>query len=125
MTMTCVVYLPSVYTADLISLFSFRPNPASGPVSDEQAFEAIKAGVDALPAGTKMFLNSGASHPLEKRSQYSYFVSGEFYDNNWGTGNLKLLNRFFAKYPEYADRTFLSVKGGMRGQPPQITPDAS
>ena len=34
---------------------------APPPVSDEQAFEAIKAGVDALPAGTKMFLNSGRS----------------------------------------------------------------
>ncbi|KAF9068477.1 aldo/keto reductase [Rhodocollybia butyracea] len=74
------------------------------PVSDEQAFEAIKAGVGALPAGTKMFLNSG-----------------EFYDNSWGTGNLKLLSRFFAKYPEYAERTFLSVKGGVR----ERTPDGS
>jgi hypothetical protein len=29
------------------------------PVPDEQCFEAIKAGVDALPTGAKMFLNSG------------------------------------------------------------------
>jgi hypothetical protein len=29
------------------------------PVPDEQCFEAIKAGVDALPPGTKMFLNAG------------------------------------------------------------------
>ncbi|KAG9092646.1 hypothetical protein FRC07_011611 [Ceratobasidium sp. 392] len=29
------------------------------------------------------------------------------------TANLELLNRFFAKYPEYADRTFLSVKGAL------------
>jgi pyridoxine 4-dehydrogenase len=29
------------------------------PVPDEQCFEAIKAGIDALPAGTKMFLNGG------------------------------------------------------------------
>ncbi|KAF9073210.1 aldo/keto reductase [Rhodocollybia butyracea] len=91
-----------------LMMMTWRPNPASGPVSDEQAFEAIKAGVDALPAGTKMFLNSA-----------------EFYDNNWGPTNLQLLNRFFTKYPKYADRTFLSVKGGMRGKPPHITPDAS
>lgn len=31
--------------------------------SDEQAFEAIKSGIDALPVGTKMFLNSGKSYP--------------------------------------------------------------
>ena len=29
------------------------------------------------------------------------------------TANLELLARFFEKYPDYADRTFLSVKGGM------------
>lgn len=31
----------------------------SVPLSDEDAFEAIKAGVDAMPEGVKMFLNSG------------------------------------------------------------------
>ncbi|KAI0796124.1 aldo/keto reductase [Abortiporus biennis] len=61
---------------------------------DEVAFEAIKAGVDALPPGVKMFLNSG-----------------EFYAPDLGPGNLELLSRFFEKYPEYAERTFLSVKG--------------
>ncbi|KAI0079966.1 aldo/keto reductase [Panus rudis PR-1116 ss-1] len=65
------------------------------PVPDEEAFAAIKAGIDALPTGAKMFLNSG-----------------EFYANDFGPGNLELLSRFFEKYPEYADRTFLSVKGG-------------
>ncbi|KIK56438.1 hypothetical protein GYMLUDRAFT_99239 [Collybiopsis luxurians FD-317 M1] len=64
------------------------------PISDEEAFESIKAGVDALPPGTKMFLNSG-----------------EFYGQNWGPENLQLLRRFYEKYPEYADKTFLSVKG--------------
>ncbi|KAL1939739.1 hypothetical protein VTO73DRAFT_9772 [Trametes versicolor] len=64
-------------------------------VPDELAFEAIKSGIDALPPGVKMMLNSS-----------------EFYDINWGTTNLELLARFYEKYPEYADRTFLSVKGG-------------
>ncbi|PCH38099.1 aldo/keto reductase [Wolfiporia cocos MD-104 SS10] len=73
-------------------------------VPDEQCFEAIKAGIDALPAGAKMFLNSG-----------------EFYANDLSTGNLELVARFFEKYPEYADRTFLSVKGGLNG----LTPDSS
>lgn len=29
------------------------------PLPDEEAFEAIKAGVDAMPPGVKMLLNSG------------------------------------------------------------------
>lgn len=29
------------------------------PVPDEQCFEAIKAGIDALPPGVKMFINGG------------------------------------------------------------------
>ena len=31
----------------------------NGNVPDEQAFESIKSGVDALPPGAKMILNSG------------------------------------------------------------------
>lgn len=67
------------------------------PVADEQCFEAIKAGVDALPPGTKMFLNGG-----------------EFYGHNLATTNLEMIARFFEKYPEYVDKTFLSIKGGLK-----------
>ncbi|CCO37379.1 pyridoxine 4-dehydrogenase [Rhizoctonia solani AG-1 IB] len=67
------------------------------PPSDEQCFESIIAGINAAPAGVKVFLNAG-----------------EFY-GTWPnvTANLELLNRFFTKYPEYAERTFLSVKGAI------------
>ena len=34
----------------------------------------------------------------------------EFYAPDLGTGNLELLSRFYEKYPEYAEKTFLSVK---------------
>ncbi|KAF9064030.1 aldo/keto reductase [Rhodocollybia butyracea] len=85
-----------------LMLMTWTPSP----VSDEQAFEAIKAGVDALPSGTKAFLNSG-----------------EFYAMDWGTSNLQLLSRFYAKYPEYADKTFLSVKGGIRNGGPDGSMD--
>ncbi|KAI9463925.1 NADP-dependent oxidoreductase domain-containing protein [Russula earlei] len=68
---------------------------SQNPISDAEAFAAIKGGVDALPSGVKMFLNSA-----------------EFYGPNLSTANLELLARFFDKYPDYADRTFLSVKGG-------------
>ncbi|KAJ7359101.1 aldo/keto reductase [Mycena albidolilacea] len=64
--------------------------------TDEVCFASLKAGIDGLPAGAKMFLNSS-----------------EFYSNTWGPENLELLSRFFAKYPDYADKTFLSVKGAM------------
>ncbi|KAI0720960.1 aldo/keto reductase [Cerioporus squamosus] len=77
-----------------------------GSVSDEEALEAIKAGVDALPPGVKMFLNSS-----------------EFYAADFGTGNLELLSRFYEKYPDYAEKTFLSVKGG--NKPKALIPDSS
>jgi pyridoxine 4-dehydrogenase len=38
--------------------------------------------------------------------------TAEFYDDKASTANLDLLAAFFEKYPEYADKTFLSVKGG-------------
>ncbi|KAI0643669.1 aldo/keto reductase [Trametes meyenii] len=78
------------------------------PASDEQAFEAIKAGVDALPAGVKMVLNSA-----------------QFYGQGWSTMNLELLSRFFEKYPEYADRTFLMVKGGYNPDKPGLDNSAA
>jgi hypothetical protein len=43
-------------------------------------------------------------------SPWPYLPVGEFYAQDRGTGNLEMLSRFFEKYPEYADRAFLSVK---------------
>ncbi|KAJ2922171.1 hypothetical protein H1R20_g14926, partial [Candolleomyces eurysporus] len=79
---------------------TWTPNPAP----DEQCFEAIRAAVDVLPPGAKMVLNSG-----------------EFYAQDWGTGNLQLLSRFYAKHPEYAEKTFLSVKGGVKNRGPDCS----
>ncbi|KZV71899.1 aldo/keto reductase [Peniophora sp. CONT] len=76
------------------------------PVPDEQAFEVIKASIDAVPAGCKMLLNSS-----------------QFYANDLGTGNLEVLARFFEKHPGYADKVFLSVKGGTK--PGTLNPDPS
>jgi len=76
------------------------------PISDNEAFAAIKGGIDALPPDVKMFLNSA-----------------EFYGPGLSTANLELLARFFDEYPEYADRTFLSVKGGF--VPGQLVADGS
>ena len=39
----------------LTRILSWKPNP----VPDEQCFEAIKAGINGLPPGAKMFLNGG------------------------------------------------------------------
>ncbi|KAI0055712.1 aldo/keto reductase [Artomyces pyxidatus] len=69
-------------------------------IPDEQAFASLKAGMDSLPPGTKMFLNSG-----------------EFYGLDPPTANLELLARFFERYPEYTDKAFLSVKCGMSFNP--------
>jgi aryl-alcohol dehydrogenase-like predicted oxidoreductase len=43
----------------------------------------------------------------------SHDVLAEFYGPDLTVANLELLSRFFEKYPEFADRTFLSVKGGL------------
>ncbi|KAG8748687.1 hypothetical protein FRC10_000078 [Ceratobasidium sp. 414] len=88
-----------------LMLMTLLPNSPS----EEQCFEAIKAGIDAAPPGVKVFLNSG-----------------EFYgppDNR--TANLVLLNKFFTKYPEYAERTILFVKGGVNIGATGIQVDAS
>ncbi|KAI0044498.1 aldo/keto reductase, partial [Auriscalpium vulgare] len=81
---------------------SWRPTP----VADEDAFAAIKAGIDSLPPGAKMVLNSG-----------------EFYAQDLSTLNLELVARFFEKYPSYADKAFLSVK--VRTKKGEIVPDNS
>ncbi len=49
-------------------------------------------------------------------------AAGEFYGSPDPTLNLQLLARFFAKFPEYQDKVFLSVKGGIR---PDFSPDGS
>lgn len=43
----------------LITFCILRWRDPSVPLPDEEAFEAIKAGVDIMPPGVKMFLNSG------------------------------------------------------------------
>ncbi|KIM87333.1 hypothetical protein PILCRDRAFT_3825 [Piloderma croceum F 1598] len=73
------------------------------PTPDEVAFEAIKAGVDTLPPDAKMILNSG-----------------EFYATDGSTANLDLLARFYEKYPDYAKKTFLSVKGKVGSSPENL-----
>ncbi|TFY76703.1 hypothetical protein EWM64_g7309 [Hericium alpestre] len=87
-----------------LMMMTWKPTP----VPDEQCFEAIKAGLDgldSLPAGTKMLINSA-----------------EFYGMSSPTLNLELVAKFFEKHPEYVDKAFLSVKGGLTEK---LSPDAS
>ncbi|EIM84019.1 aldo/keto reductase [Stereum hirsutum FP-91666 SS1] len=79
-------------TGQGLMMMTWKQNPDP----DEQCFESMKAGMDLLPPGAKMFLNSA-----------------EFYGINPPTANLELLARFFEKYPEYVDKAFLSVKTGV------------
>ncbi|KAH7108523.1 aldo/keto reductase [Auriculariales sp. MPI-PUGE-AT-0066] len=65
-------------------------------VPDEQCFAAIRATVEALPAGAKAFI-----------------VSGEFYGIEPREANLDLLKRYFDRYPEDKEKIFISVKGGL------------
>jgi pyridoxine 4-dehydrogenase len=68
--------------------------------------------MDSLPPGAKMFLNSGAYGNIHYRTRNITHLrrTGEFYGINPPSANLELLARFFERYPEYADKAFLSVK---------------
>ncbi|KAI6103487.1 Aldo/keto reductase, partial [Pisolithus sp. B1] len=101
----CVGVLVSRHTAETNNSSRTR-HWKEDPVPDEQCFEAIKAGIDALPPGAKMLL-----------------VAGEFYGHNLSTANLEMIARFFEKYPDYAEKAFLSVKGGL--VPNSYQPDCS
>lgn len=71
---------------------------------------------------------TSSPHCLIHVDPYSVYGSclddtGEFYGINPVTANLELVARFFEKYPDYADKAFLSVKGG--GKENRLEPDAS
>lgn len=53
----------------------------------------------------------------------NYRHAGEFYGQGETTANLELVARFFEKYPSYADKAFLSVKGGNKLH--SLQPDGS
>jgi len=76
---------------------TWRPTPAS----EEQAFAALRA---SLKAGA------------------NFWNAGEFY----GTpeyNSLHLLNRYFTKYPEDADKVVLSIKGALKDFHPDGSPE--
>ncbi|KAG8940466.1 hypothetical protein FRC03_005448 [Tulasnella sp. 419] len=76
-------------------MLTWTPEPAP----DEQAFEALKAGIALLPEDTKLIINSG-----------------EFYGFNPRTANLELLCRFLTSTlnlqiePSYPPRVELEQK---------------
>jgi len=76
------------------------------PTSDEEAFEVMKTSLDSVPPGVKLLINSG-----------------EFYGVSPREANLELIARFFEKYPSYAEKAFLSVKGGTKAD--TLEPDSS
>lgn len=69
--------------------------------NDEQSFAAMRA---ALANGCNFFNGGEFYGPTEKNS-------------------LALLNRYYTKYPEDADKVVLNIKGGMRGMTPDGTPE--
>uniref|UniRef100_UPI00334356CA NADP-dependent oxidoreductase domain-containing protein n=1 Tax=Lipomyces chichibuensis TaxID=1546026 RepID=UPI00334356CA len=71
-------------------LMGFTWRPTLTP--DDQAFATMKRAIE-----------HGAT----------FFNGGEFYGMPVPTLNLDLINRFFTKYPEYADKVVLSIKGGV------------
>jgi pyridoxine 4-dehydrogenase len=78
--------------------------PREEPLEDEVAFGAMKAAIDAGAT----FWNAGAT--------YGIGPNGELL-------NIELIARFFDKYPQLADKVFLSVKGGFN--PKTHAPDGN
>jgi pyridoxine 4-dehydrogenase len=60
---------------------------------------------------------------LAPTNSYYTLPIAEFYGPGLSVANLELVARFFEKYPQYADRAFLSVKGGL--VPGEMTSDGS
>jgi pyridoxine 4-dehydrogenase len=81
--------------------FTWKYDPTK-EYEDEDSFAAMKAA-----------LTNGAN----------FWNSGDFYGYPDKLSNLKLLRRYFDKYPEDADKIFLSVKGG--SQADSVDPDGS
>lgn len=101
-------------------MMTWRPTP----IPDEDAFAAIKAGIDAVPPGAKMILNSGQWSFIQCcQAVRTHNALGEFYGQDFSAVNIEFVARFFEKYPDYADRVFLSVKGGLL--PDQLAVDGS
>ncbi|KAI0152036.1 putative aldo/keto reductase [Hypoxylon sp. NC0597] len=75
------------------------------PIPEEQAFEALKAAL---------------------RNGMNFWNGGEFYGPP-EYNSLVLLERYFAKYPEDADKVVLSIKGGMNevGTGPDGSPEGT
>jgi aryl-alcohol dehydrogenase-like predicted oxidoreductase len=67
--------------------------------------------VGVVPHGSVIIASCRRGLQNSRVSIFGY-LSGEFYGQGLTTANLELVARFFERYPEYADRAFLSVKGG-------------
>jgi pyridoxine 4-dehydrogenase len=78
--------------------FTWRPKQTP----DEEAFAAMKKALSL---------------------KVNFWNAGEFYGAPDPTLNLQLINRYFTKYPEDADKVVLSVKGGLRLE--NLTADGS
>jgi len=76
---------------------TWRPTPTP----DEQAFKAMKA---SLAAGC------------------NFWNAGEFYGTE-SYNSLHLLNKYFTKYPEDADKVVLSIKGVLKDMHPDGSPE--
>ncbi|KAI3617297.1 hypothetical protein CBS9595_003206 [Malassezia furfur] len=55
----------------------------------------------------------------------TYWNSATFYGSNDPWANIKLISRFFEKYPEYMDKITLGIKGGFNPTGNLFNPDSS
>ena len=92
----------------------------ASPPSQEQAFEAMRAALkngSTWPRSSRPFIS-----PLTLDTPGNFWNGGEFYGPP-NYNSLVLLERYFEKYPEDADKVIISIKGGLNNETHQT--DAS
>lgn len=87
-----------------LGLMRLTWNGETASVPDKQAFEMMLAAVE---------------------QGVTYWNSATFYGTSDPLANLKLLGRFFAAYPDLADKVTIGVKGGFHGIGDLSRPDCS
>lgn len=96
----------------------------ASPPPQEQAFEAMRA---AIKNGSTWPISRSLDPPLSLRwltldTPGNCWNGGEFYGPP-NYNSLVLLERYFEKYPEDADKVIISIKGGLNNETHQV--DAS
>ncbi|KAF8151955.1 aldo/keto reductase [Mycena galopus ATCC 62051] len=91
-----------------------------GGTASDVTVGRVALGPDPCPRRAMLRGHQGRDRRAPARDEM-FLNSGEFYAMDMKTGNLEMLARFYERYPEYAEKTFLSVKGAIRDRAPDCS----